>query len=160
MLITGSVIRQHPNAGGYVGNQLIEQVAVGIIPRIIWREKPVGASEIYSISVLYTGAATESTFSEIGLIADSYRAAGLPSVFVFFLLLGGFMAYFYKKGRINNRDDVLIFYIILLSLITYNRSVVDVMLFLFQRAIFMWIFIRYILFENPVNNDKVDMNRL
>ena len=60
----------------------------------------------------------------------------------------------------NHRDDFLIFYIILLSLITYNRSAVDVILFILQRAIFVWIFIRYVLYEKHVMKEVVNTNRL
>lgn len=147
LMVTASVIRQHPQIWGYVWKDMITNISTGIIPRVIWLEKPSGVSKLYSISTLYTGAATERTFSEIGIIADSYRTGGLVFLTATSMLLGLFMSYIYMKGLILNQDNYLVFYILLLSLITYNRTLADIILFLIQRAILVWIFITFFVYK-------------
>ncbi len=158
-LVTASVMQQHEKAASYVGREMLDEFLIGVIPRIFWRSKPVGFSNLYLITTRYTDASTERVFSEIGIIADTYRSGGWPLVTIVFSALGFFMGWLYVKGPLSNKDEWIVFYFLMLTVVIYSRSLLDTGLFLFQRAILVWLFLFFVLFKRVSPGDSTAGSR-
>lgn len=154
-LVTASVMQQHEKATSYVGREMLDQFLIGVIPRIFWRSKPAGLTDLYMITSRYTDASTERVFSEIGIIADTYRTGGWPLVTIIFTALGFFMGWLYSKGSLYKKDEWIVFYFLMLTVVIYSRPLLDTGLFLIQRAILVWLFVFFILFKRmPIGNSS------
>jgi hypothetical protein len=155
-LITASSMRIHSGGNSYVGSDMLDEFLIGLIPRVVWRSKPAGQLDLYRISTTYADAPSETSFSDIGLIADAFRAGGWFFVIFIFILLGGFMGWIYWKGPLLKNDEWIVFYFLLLTIITYSRPILEIGLFLFQRAILLGIFIIFFLYKRiPVTNSNL-----
>ena len=156
--ITASVMRQHPAIQPFVGGEMLSEFAIGLVPRVIWPSKPTGVSNLYSISTSYADTPTEYAFSDIGIFADSYRTGGWIVVVVIFLLLGCFLGWLYWRGPFLGDNANIVFYFLLLTIVAYNRSILEIGLFLIQRAILVWLFITFILYRRD-RSDQLHQKR-
>jgi hypothetical protein len=156
-LITASVMRIHSGGQSFVGMKLLDEFVIGLVPRVIWRAKPAGITDLYSISTNYADALSETTYSEIGIIADTFRAGGWFFAIFIFVILGSFMGWLYWKGPFMKRDEWIVFYFLMLTIITFSRPLIEIGLFLAQRAILVWIFISFLLYRrvSPTKSDRV-----
>jgi hypothetical protein len=152
--ITASVLALHPDRMPFVGTEMVNEFFPQLIPRVFWPEKPVSLSPLYKITTVYTGAATEYSFSSIGLSADAYRAGGWITVIIFFFLLGGLLAWLYRIGPQSGSLAGTVFYTTLLSnLILYDKDVFGLLVNLAQFGPIIWVTIRLVLFRNVENHN-------
>ena len=154
-MVTASVIRNHPMILPFIMEPMVEQIAIGLIPRIIWPSKPVGNPELYYITITYSDRSSESSFTAIGLIADSYRIGGWFVSILFFIFLGIIMAWVYWRGPLNQNMVWIIFYISLLGIITYDGNIYSLSTFVIQRSIILWGFINFILFSKKSDKQLI-----
>jgi len=145
-LVTASVMRQHPAMRPFLGLQMLEALAQNVIPRVLWPSKPAGTNKLYYINTWYTDTIEETSFADIGLFADSYRTGGWLFSFVFFMFLGGFMAWVYWRGPATDHGEWTVLYIVLLGVFAYSAAILESVTFVLQRAIPVWIFIISALF--------------
>jgi len=129
-----------------LGLQMLEALAQNVIPRVLWPSKPAGTNKLYYINTWYTDTIEETSFADIGLFADSYRTGGWLFSFVFFMFLGGFMAWVYWRGPATDHGEWTVLYIVLLGVFAYSAAILESVTFVLQRAIPVWIFIISALF--------------
>ncbi len=147
--VTASICAIHPADRGFVWKELIQEGALLLIPRIIWRDKPSERSELYRATTTYTGAATEYSFTAIGLFGDAYRAAGYPGVTIVFLLIGYIYGAFYQRGPLTRDPRGTVLYIVVVTcLLMYESGLVDVFVRLVQVCPLLWLANHYLLFRD------------
>jgi hypothetical protein len=137
--ITASVLTLHPDRIPFVGEEMIKNFFPQLIPRVLWPSKSTERPQLLMITSTYLDAPTEYSFSEIGLIADSYRAGGWVFVVVFFLIIGAGFSWLYLQGPGSGNLAGTIFYVIILTqLIRYENDIATTLISLVQFAPLIW----------------------
>jgi hypothetical protein len=154
--ITASVLVLHPRQLSFVGGQMFQEFITQLIPRLIWPDKPAERSSLAYITSTYTEARSEYVFSEIGLVADSYRAGGLLTVVFFFIFLSSLLAYLYVQGPFrNNTPGIVLFIVIITQIIRYEGEISTTLLRLIQFVPLLWIIIFRVIYTKPENQETV-----
>lgn len=147
--ITASALTLHPSSMKFVGPEMIQEFFPQLIPRVFWPGKPLTRSPLLMITTIYGGAATEYSFSSIGLVGDAYRAGGWPTVLIFFLLLGAFSAWIYHHGPQSGSFPGTIMYTTLLSnVLLYDTEISTMLINLIQFGPLLWILVRGVFFSS------------
>ncbi len=147
--ITVSMMAIHPKVQPYVGLDMLSGIAQQLIPRFLWPGKPAGHLDLYLILSSYLGIPDHS-WATPGQFADAYRTAGWPFVVVWFLLLGGLMAWFYVRGPASGDLAGTAFYLLMTaSFLTYENHLNNTTLEILKFAIILWFVNKYLLFEAP-----------
>lgn len=152
--VTASVLNVHPQYQGFLGSELIQEMAVGIIPRIIWPAKPTGNSSLYDITGTYL--TYNRSLSAIGLFADAYRAGGWPFTAIWFLAVGAIGALLYRKGP-RKEDDAwtVIYFVVLVFVITYDTTLTTVILRSVTMMPLLWFTVTYVMYS-PSNSVLIE----
>jgi len=146
--ITASVLTLHPERMPYVGEEMMKSFFSQLIPRVIWPGKPTERPQLLMITTTYLDAPTEYSFSEIGLIADCYRAGGWVFVVVFFLVLGGGFSWLYIQGPVSGNLAGIVFYVtVLTQLIRYENYIATTLISLIQFLPLIWVIIWLLMFK-------------
>jgi hypothetical protein len=154
LLITASVMQQHPATRPFVGAEALLEFVSGLVPRILWPGKPEGNSELYQITQTYVNPSAVG-FSAIGLPADIYRMGGWGLLVVLFLGLGGFMAWIYCRGPVRETAAGKVTYMLFLGAITYDTNILAVLYFLIEKSPLIWIINRWIADERSAREDSL-----
>jgi len=145
--LTASVLYLTPSQLPYVGREMAQYFFQQIIPRVIWPDKPADRPSILYITSTYGGASSEYAFTEIGLVADSYRAGGLPTVVIWFVLTGLFCAWLYDYGIVRGSTAGIVFYVtVLVHLIRYEADITTTSLYLIEFVPLIWLIVTRIMF--------------
>jgi len=143
--ITASVMYIHTQNQIYVGSEFLEYLAVQMVPRIIWREKPTSIA-LYDISGLYYGFQTRG-LSAIGLFGDSFRIGGWIASTLILGLLGVISAWLYQRGPgIDNFAMIALYLTVATRIITYDTNLASLTLNLIQMGVLIWLLLKYFIF--------------
>jgi len=145
--LTASVLYLTPAQLPYAGPEMAQYFFQQIIPRVIWPDKPTDRPQIFYTTSTYGGAPSEYAFTEIGLAADSYRAGGLPTVAIWFVLMGLFCAWLYHYGIVRGGTAGIVFYVtVLLHIIRYEADITTRLLYLIEFVPLIWFIVMRIMF--------------
>lgn len=137
--ITASVLTLHPGNMPFVGEEMAINFFPQLIPRAIWPAKPTERPHLLMVTTTYLNAPYEYSFSEIGLIADSYRAGGWVFMVIWFLLVGAFFSWLYLQGPGSGNLAGTIFYItVITQLIRYENDISTTLVTMIQFAPIIW----------------------
>ena len=147
--ITQSVLYLHPAYLPYVAKDTLEYIAIQIIPRLIWPDKPSDRDDLFMISTRYLGLSAEYSFSDIGLFADSFRIGGWFSVVLVFSALGVFSAVLYRRGPAAGNLEATVLYIIIANdIIRYTDAVPLMILRIIQMGGLLWLLLHFVFFDH------------
>lgn len=146
LVTTAAVIQHHPAPRPFVGGQILKDLVAGLVPRVLWPEKPVGHTDLYDITALYTDSGP-LVFTAIGLVADSYRAGGWLALAVLFFGGGWCMAWLYRQGPCTCRAEWMLIYIMVLNALTYDTDLSSFLYFSIQRLIPVCALVMLVLYE-------------
>lgn len=145
--VMATFIEVHPDPRPFVMGEMLESVALRLIPRFIWLDKPTERPELYLILSQYYGASGDFSFVRVNGFADSYRMGGLPFSAIYFLSLGAFMAVLYFRGPYRGHERNTIFYIYMIHLVLpYHVHFSEAVIGLIQFGITMWFVLRYVFY--------------
>jgi hypothetical protein len=148
MAVTASALFLHPRLEHYVAGETAEYMLQQLIPRLVWPDKPTQRSDLFMITTSYLGAATEYSFSDIGLFADSYRIGGWLFVVLCFISIGAVGAWLYWRGPESANTVGIVFYTVVLSdIVRYSDPVSLVILRLLQMGVLLWFLLRFVFFS-------------
>lgn len=153
LVIGASVIEKHTSTEEFDGLQLARDFGDSLVPRLLWPGKPMGHSDTYLISTRYLGWNSESSFSEIGLINDSFRAGGVGCVMVLLFLTGWVAGLLYRLGPARGDPGGVVFYLVcLFYVVRLDTDLVRMALRLVQMVPFllMWSRVLFTHHRSPI----------
>lgn len=156
--VSAAITAVHPSDMPFVFEPFTRDLFTTLIPRVIWSDKPTERSSLYNISTIYLGSPAETSFASPGQFLDAYRIGSIVFVVIFFASLGFGFAWIYHIGP---KQDSLIgtayYLLVMLSIWTYNKTVMEVIIQTLQFVIPLYFFAHYVLTMKPKPPSEISL---